>query len=147
MSLHAQDHDPNCLFCKIVSGKIPSRPIYSDDHCVVFLDINPVNHGHLLIVPKIHHSDITELPHEVASWIGSLLPRFSRALLKSRCADGVNIIIKNGSAAGQTIIHGHWHIIPRFHNDTVNWPWPHGQYNGDEINQVALAIEMELNKS
>lgn len=141
---HVQD--PTCLFCKIVSGQIPSRRIYSDDYCVAFLDINPVNHGHILVVPRHHHRDLLELPAEIASKIGELLPRLAKAVLNSRAADGLNVIINNGTAAGQTIFHGHWHIIPRFHDDTVNWPWPHGQYNGDEINQVALAIETELQK-
>lgn len=146
MSEHPHQQAPNCLFCKIVSGKIPSRRVYSDENCIVFLDINPVNHGHVLIVPRHHHRDLTELPADVASKIGALLPRLAKAVQNSRSATGLNVIINNGSAAGQTIFHGHWHLIPRFHDDTVNWPWPHGEYTGDEINQVALAIELELNK-
>ena len=59
-------------------------------------------------------------------------------------ADGLNVIVNNGHAAGQTIDHGHWHIIPRFHDDPVDWPWPHSQYVGDELGQMRFAIECEL---
>lgn len=136
--------DPACIFCKIVAGQIPSRKVYSDQNCIAFLDINPVNHGHLLIVPRHHHKDLTVLQSDLAAKIGALLPRLSKAVVRATGAEGVNVIINNGAVAGQTIFHGHWHIIPRFHDDTVNWPWPHGGYNGDELNQVAFAIEREL---
>lgn len=136
--------DPHCLFCKIVTGALPARFIHQDDHCVAFLDINPVNKGHVLIVPRIHHSDLTFLPVDDASAVASVLPRLSRAVVRATGAHGFNLIVNNGSVAGQTIFHGHWHIIPRFRDDAVNWPWPHSGYSGDELNQVAFSIEREL---
>ena len=60
-------------------------------------------------------------------------------------ADGLNVIVNNGQAAGQTIDHCHWHIIPRFADDAVNWPWPHSPYVGDELGQMKFRIERELN--
>ena len=59
-------------------------------------------------------------------------------------ADGLNVIVNNGRAAGQTIDHVHWHIIPRFQDDAVNWPWPQGEYVGDELGQMQFRIEREL---
>ena len=138
--------DPQCLFCKIVEGKIPSTKIYSDSHCIVFLDINPINHGHVLIVPRHHHKDLTELPSNVASHVASIIPAIATALMKATKADGMNLVVNNGIAAGQTIFHGHWHLIPRFTDDSVNWPWPHGSYEGDEMNQVAFAIGREMHQ-
>ena len=58
--------------------------------------------------------------------------------------EGLNIIVNNGRAAGQTIDHCHWHIIPRFDDDPVNWPWPHSEYVGDELAQMRFRIEREL---
>lgn len=136
--------DVNCIFCKIVGGQIPSKIIYSDDHCIAFLDINPVNHGHVLVVPRHHHKDLTDLPSSVASSVASVIPILAKAIIQASQADGLNLIVNNGQAAGQTIFHGHWHLIPRFHDDPVNWPWPQGSYLGDEMNQVAFAIEREI---
>lgn len=107
-----QKTDPNCLFCKISDGRIPSQRLYEDDFCTAFLDINPVNHGHVLIVPRYHHKDITELPSEIAAQVAKLLPGLAKAVVKATGADGFNVIINNGAVAGQTIFHGHWHIIP-----------------------------------
>lgn len=147
MKRHDFTIDENCLFCKIVSRIIPSRMIYEDQACIAFLDINPVNHGHILVVPRHHHKDMMTLPPEIAAAVASIVPAIATAVVRATGAEGFNLIVNNGAVAGQTIFHGHWHIIPRFHDDTVNWPWPQGSYSGDEINQIAFAIERELTGS
>ena len=136
--------DPNCLFCKIVAGDIPAAKVIETDTVLAFLDINPVNQGHVLLVPKAHHRSIAELSDEVAAASARLLPRLSRVLLKATSAQGLNIIINNGRVAGQTIDHGHWHLIPRFVDDAVNWPWPHTPYSGDELAEMQDRIGREL---
>jgi histidine triad (HIT) family protein len=136
-------HD--CLFCKIVQGTIPSATVLETGDAVAFLDIHPVNKGHVLLVPRAHHADLTELPEAVAAHVAALLPRLCRAIKSATGADGFNVIVNNGQAAGQTVDHGHWHIIPRFRNDPVDWPWPHGDYVGDELGQMRFRIERELN--
>ncbi len=138
-------HDPACLFCKIVQGDIPASTVLETDDAVAFLDIQPVNLGHVLLVPKAHHANLTELPEALAAHTGSLLPRLCRAVQAATGADGFNVIVNNGAAAGQTIAHGHWHIIPRFHDDPVDWPWPHSEYLGDALGQMQFRIERELN--
>jgi len=143
MGSHA--HDANCPFCKIVRGEIPSSRILETDDALAFLDINPVNPGHVLVVPKHHHPNLLELPEPIAAHVGSLLPRLCKAVQAATAADGLNVIVNNGRAAGQTVDHGHWHIIPRFDDDAVNWPWPHAQYAGDELNQMRFRIERALN--
>ena len=77
--------------------------------------------------------------------MGALLPKLCRAIRAATGADGFNLVVNNGRAAGQTVNHGHWHIIPRFGTDTVNWPWPQGEYLGDELGQMQFRIERELN--
>ena len=143
MSRHT--HVSSCPFCKIVRGEIPSSKVLETDDALAFLDINPVNRGHLLLVPKTHHANLTELPEAIAAHIGSLLPRLCKAVQTATGSDGFNLIVNNGLAAGQTVFHGHWHIIPRFVDDPVNWPWPHSQYSGDELNQMQFRIARELN--
>ena len=126
-------------------AKIPSARVLETDDAVAFLDIHPVNLGHVLLVPKAHHADLTELPEDLAAQTASLLPRLTRAIRAATGANGFNLIVNNGRAAGQVVDHGHWHIIPRFHDDPVNWPWPHSEYVGDELGQMRFRIERELN--
>jgi histidine triad (HIT) family protein len=140
-----RSHDPHCIFCKIVAGQLPSARLLETDEAVAFLDVNPVNPGHTLLVPIGHAAQVSDLADGVAAAVGSLLPRLCRAIAAATGAHGLNVIVNNGRAAGQTIDHCHWHIIPRFDDDTVNWPWPHGQYAGDELGQMRFRIERELN--
>jgi histidine triad (HIT) family protein len=127
-----------------VRGVIPSARILETEDAIAFLDINPVNRGHTLLVPKAHHAQMGELPDAVAAALGALLPRLCRAVAAATGADGVNVIVNNGAAAGQTVDHSHVHVIPRFQDDPVNWPWPHQAYSGDELNQMRFRIEREL---
>ncbi len=125
-------------------GRDPLGQVLETDDAVAFLDISPVNRGHVLLVPKAHHADPADLPEPLAAHAATLLPRLCRAVKAATGADGLNVIVNNGRAAGQTIDHGHWHIIPRFHDDPVDWPWPHSEYVGDELGQMRFAIEREL---
>lgn len=138
-------HDPHCLFCKIVRGEVPASIVLETEDAVAFLDTHPVVKGHLLLVPKGHHAHLAELPEADAAATAALLPGLCRAVQKATGADGYNVIVNNGRAAGQTVGHGHWHLIPRFHDDPVDWPWPHEEYVGDEAGQMRFAIERELN--
>jgi histidine triad (HIT) family protein len=140
-------HHPRCIFCKIVQGQVPSARVLETDEAVAFLDIHPVIPGHTLLVPKTHHAHLSDLPDSIAGHAGSLLPRLCRAIRAATGADGLNVIVNNGRAAGQTIDHCHWHIIPRFEDDPVNWPWPQGEYAGDELGQMRFRIERELDQS
>ncbi len=137
-------HDPSCLFCKIVRGEIPSSSVLETEDALAFLDINPVNLGHVLLVRKPHHPSLIDLPDSIAAHTASLFPRLCRAVQAATGADGYNVIVNNGRAAGQTVDHGHWHLIPRFVDDPVDWPWPHSDYSGDELNQMRFRIEREL---
>jgi histidine triad (HIT) family protein len=142
MSQHP--YDPACVFCKIVRGEIPSARVLETDHAVAFLDINPVIQGHVLLVPKAHHATLAELPDDLAAETGRLVPRLARAIRQATGADGLNLIVNNGRAAGQTVDHGHWHLIPRYIDDPVEWPWPHDDYSGDGLNQMKERIRAEL---
>lgn len=140
----AVTRDPGCPFCKIVHGEIPSARVLETDRALAILDINPVNKGHVLLVPKDHHANLPSLPDDLAAHTASLLPRLARALLAATGADGLNLIVNVGPVAGQTVDHLHWHLIPRHSHDAVHWPWPHVSYSGDEMNQLRSAIEREL---
>jgi histidine triad (HIT) family protein len=136
--------DPGCIFCKIAHGEVPAAVVLETEHAVAFLDINPVNKGHVLVVPRAHHATLPDLPDDLAAHTASLLPRVGRAVRAATGAEGLNIIVNVGPVAGQTIDHVHWHVIPRHGDDAVDWPWPHDAYAGDEMNQLRFAIEREL---
>ena len=134
----------DCLFCKIVRGQIPSAKVLETDQAVAFLDIHPVNPGHVLLVPKAHHATLAELAEPLAAHAASLLPRLCRAIQAATGAEGLNVIVNVGRVAGQTVDHAHWHIIPRSAGDAVHWPWPHVAYAGDDLDRLRSRIASHL---
>ncbi|MFW5991407.1 MAG: HIT family protein [Candidatus Nanoarchaeia archaeon] len=111
----------NCIFCQIAQGKIQSKKIYEDEKVVSFLDINPANPGHLLLVPKTHYSLMMQMPKEEVTHIFSVAQGLSNALLKSLDVEGTTIFTANGGVAGQKAPHFMIHVIPRQQNDGLNF--------------------------
>jgi histidine triad (HIT) family protein len=113
----------NCIFCKIANGDIPSAAIYEDDDFKVILDKFPSAPGHALILPKKHADNIFELDADSTAKIFPLAQKVARAIQKSLNPDGINILQNNGEAAGQSVMHLHVHIIPRFKEDGIRIGW------------------------
>ncbi len=125
------------LFARIARGELPCARVLETDHALAFLDIHPVNLGHVLLIPKAPYRTVADLPDELSAHLGSLLPRLCRAVQKATGAPSFNVIANCGTSAGQTVHHIHWHIIPRFEDDAVRWPWPHAAY-GDDLGMNAM---------
>ena len=109
----ADNLDPDCIFCKIISGALPSRLIYEDDRAVAFLDIGAWHRGHALVVPKRHVPDIltgTNALPEIAPAVDAV----ARLLIDRLDADGINLLSSAGEAAGQDVFHLHVHVVPRY---------------------------------
>lgn len=136
----------DCLFCKIVRGEIPSEKIYEDEHTYAFLDIHPINKGHALVIPKIHAENIYDISSENFCTLMETVHRLAPIVKAAVHADGINIGINNGHAAGQLVFHAHVHIIPRFVGDGfLHW---HGEpYKEDEGKEIAEHIREETNKT
>jgi len=126
----------NCIFCKIISGEIPSLRIYEDEYCIATLDINPANPGHTLILPKKHYKDLTELPEELAGKLLMAAKEIGKRQLEKLDADGFNIIQNNGEAAGQTVLHFHIHVIPRFVSDRNMVAWKPTTPTTEELREI-----------
>ena len=111
----------DCLFCKIVSGKIPAQVVYENDHVVAFLDIMPRTPGHTMVIPKFHAPNILELPGDGSGdEVGPLfhaVQHVAEMLSKSLQPDGITIGINQGRASGQEVDHLHVHLMPRWHGD------------------------------
>ena len=111
------DMTENCLFCKIIAGKIPSNKIYENDAAFAFLDVYPASEGHTLVVPKKHFSNFTDMDAESVASLFEVARKITAAVEKATSAEGSNIGINNGEVAGQEIPHVHIHIIPRRKGD------------------------------
>jgi histidine triad (HIT) family protein len=130
----------DCLFCKIIAGEIPSSKVYEDDTCYAFLDINPVNIGHTLLVPKEHSTNLYETSDEDLAHMAPVIKKLSIAIKSAVGADGINIEMNNDPVAGQLIFHTHIHIVPRFEGDGfTHWRGVRG-YNEGEMIEVAEKI-------
>lgn len=130
-----------CLFCNIISGKIPSTKVYENDHILAFLDIHPVNIGHTLVIPKAHHTNLYDTPDETLAHMMAVVKKLSIAIKGALGADGVNIEMNNDPIAGQIIFHTHLHVIPRFDGDGFkHWHGAHGYDEGGET-EVARKIQ------
>jgi histidine triad (HIT) family protein len=137
-------HDPTCLFCRIVRGEIPAARVLDTDTHLAFLDINPVNHGHTLLIPKDHHATLSDVPPDTAADLGRALPALCRAVREATGAPGLNVIVNHGAIAGQTIDHVHYHVIPRHDGDAVHWPWPHVAYPEGALDALRAKIAAAL---
>ncbi len=121
----------DCIFCKIVQGEIPSAKIYETDKVFCFLDVAPVAKGHSLVIPKEHVENILELSPDLATEMHEAIRRIGRGMLEGLEADGFNVGMNNFQAAGQLVMHAHWHVIPRFDGDGLQL-WPQYKYDGEE---------------
>ena len=129
----------DCVFCKIVEGKIPSAKLYENEHILSFLSISPVNKGHALVIPKKHFADLTEIPEKELKELIKVSQKVAAAVEKATKAHGFNITMNNKPAAGQVVFHAHFHIIPRYDNDGFT-PWPMGKYNEGEMEEYRKKI-------
>jgi len=111
-----------CIFCNIVEKKSEAEIIFEDDNIVAFLDIQPINYGHTLVVPKKHYDNFLTVPSNELADIVNATQFISGAVKRSVKADGFNVITNNGESAGQTVYHFHFHVIPRFNEDLTFKP-------------------------
>ncbi len=114
------------IFSKVLAGEIPCHRVYEDDQVLAFLDINPLSHGHTLVIPKEPAETLDQLSDDSAAAIGKALPRISRAVLKATGATSFNILQNNGAAAHQAVFHVHFHIIPRHGDKGLGIGWTPG---------------------
>lgn len=136
--------ESNCIFCKLASGEYSSSTIYEDTLFRVILDISPAAKGHALLIPKRHIENIFELDGKESELALSVIRKVSCAIKKTLSCDGINVLQNNGSAAGQSVFHLHFHMIPRYENDHVQIPWNSVSYKEGEANQLAEEVNANL---
>lgn len=129
----------DCIFCKIIKGELPSSKVYEDEHVIAFLDIHPVRPGHTLVVPKVHCSNMLDCDDEVFAHMMKATQKVARAVSAATGAEGFNLGINNGKAAGQIIFHLHLHVIPRSSDDGLRL-WGSQEYQEGQMQSIAEKI-------
>lgn len=132
----------DCLFCKIVAKQIPAEVVYEDENALVFLDIHPINPGHVLVIPKRHSDSFAVTPAEDVAAVMNAAQKIAPAILKAVGADAFNFTANNGKAAGQLIMHTHFHLMPRLSNDGYKM-W-HGSDAKTDFAAVGAKIRAQL---
>ncbi len=129
----AASADPDCLFCKIVAGEIPSTIVAQDERTVAFMDINPATRGHVLVIPRAHARDLLDADVEDLAAVAATAQRVAARALERLDAAGVNLLNSSGRAAWQTVFHFHVHVIPRYEGDPLRLPWQPAAGDNEEI--------------
>ena len=132
----------NCIFCGISAGEIPSFKIYEDDEVLAYLDINPFSEGHTLVIPKAHYTGLLDAPDTMLATLVSRVKQVASHLKAALPCDGFNILQNNGAAAGQTVPHIHFHIVPRYGTGEAGISFASGK--GDMSALAALADRIRM---
>ena len=135
----------NCIFCKIASKEIPGKIVYEDDICLAFLDLSQTTNGHTLVIPKAHFKNILEVDDKTLIHLMSVTKRLANMIVTNLNAKGVNILTNANEAAGQTVMHFHIHIIPRYNqNDQIEINFI-DRSNEVNLDAVLNKIKAEMN--
>jgi len=126
----------DCIFCKIIKGEIPSAKIYEDEKVLAFLDINPVNPGHTLIIPKEHFQMMHDTPDDLMCAVFKKAKELMVQIKKALEADFVAV-----SVTGTDVPHFHVHLIPRYFNDGMANFWPIKKYEDGQMQKIAETIK------
>jgi len=137
-----------CIFCQIIEGTLPSSKVYEDEICIAFMDIQPVNPGHLLVVPKVHFADLADLPADVGAHLFQVAQQITLSLPNIPVKhEGVDLFLANGAAAGQEIFHVHLHVIPRYEGDGFGFRFGPNYMNlpeRQELDTIAALIKQKM---
>ncbi len=137
--------DESCIFCKIANGQIPSATVYEDEKFRVILDMGPATKGHALILPKEHFKNVCDLNEAYGKEVLALAAKIGQGMMKGLGCDGFNLVQNNGKAAGQTVMHFHVHVIPRYADGPKNIAaWEPQTADGEELKHLAEQIKNAL---
>ena len=123
-----------CIFCEIVKGNIPSSKVYEDDNYLAILDLSQTTLGHTLVMPKKHYDNFLEMDSKEAGELMSAVNTVAKKVVKNLGASGCNILNNTNEVAGQTVMHTHVHIIPRYSkDDSIKIDFSENKYDLNEI--------------
>lgn len=134
----------NCVFCEIAAGRQPAEVVYEDAQCIAFLDIKPLFHGHVLLIPKAHVETLDDLPAELIAPFFIISQKLSKAIKAAMEAEGTFVAMNN--RVSQSVPHLHVHIVPRKKGDGLKgFFWPRTKYqSADQMAGVRETIKSAL---
>ncbi len=135
----------DCIFCAIAEHQAPASLIYEDATTLAFLDIHPLTRGHTLVIPRQHSANLFDLDPEAGAAMMRATIKVARALREELSPEGLNLLQSNGRAAGQTVFHFHFHLVPRWSKDHLFLP-PHPPVEAgrDGLEELALALRRRV---
>ena len=136
--------DADCVFCKIVAGTVPAAKVCEDDRALAFMDVNPANPGHCLVVSKEHAADLLEVSAPALDAVMRMARRVARVVSAGLRPDGLNLLQANGRGAAQSVGHFHVHVLPRRLDDRLAMNWPLVPGDRGSIEQTADLVRAAL---
>jgi len=134
----------SCVFCKIMGRQIPATVVHEDAETLAFMDLGQVNPGHVLVALKAHVENIYALEEAQAAAVFAGAARVARAIRAAFAPQGLSVYQANGKPAGQTVLHLHVHLVPRYENDGMALTWPVKNPPRERLEEYAAKIRAEL---
>lgn len=132
--------DPDCLFCRIVAGEVPSTRVDEDERTIAFMDLSPATRGHALVVPRAHATDLHDIAAGDVAACAVAAQRLAARARDRLGAEGITLMQSTGRAAWQSVFHFHLHVIPRYAGDPLRLPWQPAPGDREEIAAAAAAL-------
>lgn len=137
----------DCVFCKVCRGDLPSTVVFEDEHTLAFLDIAPASDGHTLVIPKNHTADLLSATPEDLAAVARSTQTVAHILDDRLHPDGLSIFQSNREAGWQDVFHLHFHVVPRWTNDTLRLPWNSEPASAERTEQVAARLGVSASRS
>ncbi|NIM29397.1 MAG: HIT domain-containing protein [Gammaproteobacteria bacterium] len=134
----------DCIFCKIIAGEIPCFKLHEDDETLAFMDINPANEGHALVIPKEHSTDVHAISESAIAATVLTAKKIASAIQETLGPDGINLVQCNGPGAAQSVLHFHMHVLPRREGDELKLNWGLKPGDMDAIGALAERVRAKL---
>ena len=134
-----------CVFCRIIEGHLPASKVYEDEQAIAFMDIMPINPGHILVAPKSHFQELSDMDEDTGAHLFRVAMRVEKALRAAGLpCEGTNLLQNNGQEAWQEVMHVHLHVIPRFRGDGVKVHFGQQEAPRVQLDQWAEQIKAHL---
>ena len=137
----------DCIFCRIVQGKLPAARVHEDALTIAFMDVGQVNPGHVLVATRRHAASLFDITPEEAAAVMTSAQRIAAALREAFAPSGLNLLQANGKDAGQTVFHFHLHVLPRHADDGVGFVWPRKEPGMEVLQSRAALVAQHLARS
>ncbi|MCW3101896.1 MAG: hypothetical protein JWO09_336 [Bacteroidetes bacterium] len=143
-----KEEHTDCVFCSIIEGRLESSTVYEDDTVIAIMDLQPVNPGHVLVIPKTHLPYIDHAHDDLGAYMFKIGIKINEAIKKSGIpCEGVNYLLADGEAAGQEVFHVHLHVFPRFKADGFGFRFSEKYYaptERTELDRIAAEIKKQI---